>query len=105
MVGELDDLDQAAIRRLKGWEAQGDWLRGVKIDGSISLRAEAREPDFRESVSWLDPTNDDDRFLAGVLELQRNEPGACVVVVSSDLNLRNKAAALSLPRVAPPEER
>ncbi|MCG3134077.1 MAG: hypothetical protein HMLKMBBP_01363 [Planctomycetes bacterium] len=116
ILGELDELKvrarpeyqprvKDAIRRLKGWETQGDWLRGVTIDGTISLRAEAREPNFDETVSWLDPTNNDDRFLAGVLELQRSEPNSCVVVVSSDLNLRNKAAALSLPRVVPPEDR
>ena len=115
ILGELDALKvkarpeylakvQAAIRRIKGWQNQGDLLAGVKVERTVTVRAVAREPDFSATVSWFDRTNDDDRFLAGVLELQRSRPGACVVVVSSDLNLRNKAAALGLPYVAPPEQ-
>lgn len=114
ILGELDKLKvtarpeyrsrvDAAIRRIRGWEEQGDLNAGVVVDKSITVRAIAREPDFSSTVSWLDSTNADDRFLASSLEVQRTFPSGCVVVVSSDLNLRNKAAALGLQRAFPPQ--
>jgi predicted ribonuclease YlaK len=45
------------------------------------------------TLSWLDSSVPDDRIIASVLALQADRPGAAVVLVSSDINLLNKADA------------
>ena len=53
--------------------------------------AAGREPDLKNTLSWLDPSNNDDRIIASVLALQADSPSAQVILVSGDINLLNKA--------------
>ncbi len=114
VLGELDDLktkhrDEAfrdkvegVIRRIKGWRTQGDLLAGVTVHKTVTVRAVAREPDFRKTLHWLDKDNRDDRIIASVLDLQRTMPTAPIVLVTGDINLQNKAAAANVPYAEPP---
>jgi hypothetical protein len=109
VLSELDDLVlknrddsfrekvKAAIRRYKGWRQQGRLLDGVTVDQTITVRSVAREPSFEKTLHWLDRNIRDDRIVASVLELQRAMPSAMIVLVTSDVNLQNKADAASLP--------
>jgi PIN domain len=117
VLGELDDLknkprDEAfrekvngVIRRIKGWRTQGDWLDGITVNKTVTVRSVAREPNFEKTLSWLDKTNRDDRIIASVLELQRAMPSAAIVLVTIDVNLQNKASAASLPYAEAPESK
>ena len=109
VLSELDDLAmkardesfrekvKAAIRRYKGWREQGRLLDGVTVNRTITVRSVAREPNFDRTLHWLDRTIRDDRIVASVLELQRAMPSAVIVLVTSDVNLQNKADAASIP--------
>ncbi|MDP2766348.1 MAG: PIN domain-containing protein [Candidatus Methanoperedens sp.] len=63
----------------------------------------AQEPNFNETLHWLDSSNNDDRIIASVLEIQRANPSATVVLVTSDINHQNKAEMANLPFLEPPE--
>lgn len=92
-----------AMRRIKGWREQGNYLRGVTVDRTITVRAVATEPRFDDLGAHLDRENDDDRFLATVIEQQRQNPGERFVVVTADTNLQNKCALFQIPFLEPPE--
>jgi hypothetical protein len=55
------------------------------------------------SLPWLDPTNDDDRLIAGLLEVMRTYPHSAVLLVTRDVNLQNKAELARVPFIEPPE--
>lgn len=113
VLSELDELKDrgrtedvraratAAIRRLKGLRDRGDLRVGVPVQGKIRLRMEHREVEPRSILNWLDPATPDDRILAGTLDLQARSPIAHVVLVTGDINLQNKAAAVGLPFADP----
>lgn len=103
--GRTEDLRkqaQAVIRRLKGLRDHGNLSTGVNLTKAITVRADAREVDVRAVLDWLDPTVPDDRILAAALRLQSDHPGGHVIVVTSDLNLQNKADAVGLPYMETP---
>lgn len=114
VLGELDELKvrardetyrkkvESAIRRIKGWRTQGPLGEGVTVNGTVTVRSIAREPDFAKTLKWLDRDNRDDRIIASVLELQRAMPSAAIVLVTGDINLQNKADAASLPYAEAP---
>jgi hypothetical protein len=91
------DKVKAAIRRYKGWREQGRLVDGVTVNRTITVRSVAREPNFDKTLHWLDRTIRDDRIVASVLELQRAIPSAVIVLVTSDVNLQNKADAAGIP--------
>lgn len=109
VLSELDDLAmktrdeafrekvKAAIRHYKGWRQQGRLVDGVTVNRTITVRSVAREPNFEKTLHWLDRTIRDDRIVASVLELQRALPSAVIVLVTSDVNLQNKADVASIP--------
>ncbi len=111
IVSELDKLKRlrndkerrgkvsAAIRYLKEWRTLSDANPGVTKSGKIMLRMIAKEPNFGDAPSWLDPTNNDDRIIAATLEIQRENPGATIIIVSNDMNMQNKATMAGLPCV------
>lgn len=94
---ELRDKVRGFNRRLKGLRDQGNLADGVALTKTISVRAEAREPNVRETLDWLDPAVPDDRIAAAALRLQSDHPGDTVVLVTSDLGLQTKADAIGLP--------
>jgi hypothetical protein len=109
VLAELDNLKNFArdvafrekvgqvVRRIKGWRRQGALHEGVTLHRTIQVRAIAEEPDVRGTLHWLDPSNRDDRIVASVLGIQVLAPSARVVLVTSDINLQNKADAAKLP--------
>lgn len=82
---------QRTIIRIKGWRNQGNLLKGVTVNKTITVKAPAREPDMANTLSWLDPINRDDRIIACLLEVQASNPDASLVLVTGDVNLSNKA--------------
>jgi predicted ribonuclease YlaK len=56
----------------------------------------ATEPDFEKTRKWLDPNHEDDRIIASALDLQVRHPADSVILVTSDINLQNKAQAAML---------
>ena len=86
VLAELDALKNAhqnpnfrekvkkAIARIKGWRTQGSLLAGVTVYKTITVRAIGTEPDIKNSLSWLDKENRDDRIIASVLEVQSDHP-------------------------------
>ncbi len=111
ILSELDDLkdngrktqevrDKAAkiVRKIKEYRRRGSLNEGVVIvNGLISLGAVAVEPNMTQTLSWLDPTIPDDRFLATALEVIRGNLGARVFIVTSDINMQNKAEIAGIP--------
>ena len=103
VLGELDQLKNnhrnpdfrekvnKAITRIKGWRHQGHLPSGVTVDGTITVKAVAKEPDMSATLTWLDKENRDDRIIASVLDVQSSYPNAQVVLVTGDINLSNKA--------------
>ena len=116
VIQELDDLKiksrdidfknkvKSVIRRLKGWRQQGSMLKGVTVNKKITIKMVATEPKFNKTLQWLDSSNNDDRIIASILELQSTNPSSKVVLVTADLNLQNKAELAKLPIVEPIEQ-
>lgn len=77
--------------RIKGWRNRGSLARGVRVQGKVFVRVVAREPDFDNTLSWLDPGVTDDRIVASVLEFQRNNPTTDVRLLSGDSIMLAKA--------------
>jgi hypothetical protein len=82
---------KSVISRLKGYRRQGNMLEGVTVEKTITLKMIASEPNFEKTFSWLDKENNDDRIVASTLEIQKENPSSVVCIVTSDINLQNKA--------------
>ena len=108
ILSELDELKikssnqefqkkvKSVIKRLKGYRNQGNLIKGVTVEKSITLKMIASEPNFNKTLSWLVSENNDDRIIASALEIQRNNPSSAVCIVTSDINLQNKTEMASL---------
>jgi PIN domain len=116
LLGELDDLKmpyrgesvretaEGVIRRIKEYGRRGDIHAGVTLRRDRStVRMTAAEPDFKNTLPWLDPTIKDDRLLAACLEIVREHPHSPVVLVTRDVNLQNKARLAGIQFVEPPD--
>lgn len=109
VLSELDELKvksnnqefknkvKSSINRIKGYRTQGSLLDGVKVHGTITVKMVATEPNFKNSLSWLDNGNNDDRIIASSLEILREFPSSQVVIATSDINLQNKCEMANLP--------
>lgn len=105
VLGELDRLKnehrnqdvrekaKRVITRIKGWRQQGALSTGVTVDKTITVKAWHREPDMKNTLSWLDADVQDDRIIASVIGLQGEQPSSRVILVTGDINLQNKADA------------
>jgi len=103
--GRTPDVREKAekvIRRLKGFRDRGNLAGGVTVAGKVRLRLEHREVDTRSVLQWLDPGVPGDRIMAAALRLQSEHPAGVVILVTTDINLQNKADAVGLPYVEPP---
>lgn len=108
VLSELDELKikssnqdfqkkvKSVIKRLKGYRNQGNLIKGITVDKSITLKMIASEPNFNKTLSWLVSRNNDDRIIASALEIQRHNPSSVVCIVTSDINLQNKTEMASL---------
>jgi rRNA-processing protein FCF1 len=99
---ELAEKAQGFIRRLKGLRDKGRLRDGVKLTRGITVRTSAVETHPANVLAWLDANVRDDRILASALAIQSEHPGDTVVLVTSDLNLQNKADSVGLPYVETP---
>jgi hypothetical protein len=99
----LGEKAEKAIRFIKGFRKQGSVLDGVTVAKTITVQMIPTEPRMDKLPSWLDPTNQDDRIIGSVLEIQCAQPSAVVVLVTDDMNLQNKAEMAFLPWAEPPE--
>ena len=89
-------------RQISEYRRRGSLLSGVPLVNGISaVTAIAIEPRMAESLSWLDPTNADDRLLASIIEVMRLNPHASVIVVSRDLPFQNKLEFARVPFISP----
>ncbi len=94
------------IRMIKEYRRRGKLTTGVTlVKGKSQIQALAIEPTMKESLPWLDSNNNDDRLLAGVIEVIRSRPRSPVIEVSRDINFQNKAEFANIPFVEPPEHR
>ncbi len=94
---------EKVIKRIKGLRQQGNMKEGVVVNKTVTVKMMGQEPNFEETLSWLDPNNLDDRIIATALEIQREEPASTVILVTGDINHQNKAEMANLPYVEPPE--
>jgi hypothetical protein len=98
------DKAERLIRQVKEYRRRGRLADGVPlVTGVSTLQTLATEPKLEDSLPWLDSANNDDRFIAAVLEVMRVRPRAPVILISRDINLQNKAEFAGLPFVEPPE--
>jgi len=99
---DFRDKVNSVIKRIKGLRTQGSLLTGVTVNKSVTVKMIATEPNFDNTFEWLNSENNDDRIIASVLELQRENPSSIAILVTSDINLQNKAEMSNLPFVEPP---
>ncbi len=59
---------------------------------------------MKESFLGLKENNNDDRFLASILEVMRYNIKSEVYLITSDINLQNKAEYSMIPFLEPPEK-
>lgn len=103
-VESVRDKAQKLVRQMMEYRRRGSLNEGIVLrKGSHRLRTLAVEPDFENSLPWLDPANADDRILAGFIEVMRQHPRCPVALVTGDINLTNKADYAKVPCVPPPE--
>ena len=108
MVGrneEVRNKAQSIIRSIKEYRRRGRLTEGVTLKKNVSMiRALAVEPEFEKTFSWLQEDNKDDRLLASFMEIMKGYPNSVVILVTSDINLQNKAEYARLPFLEPPKE-
>lgn len=91
------------IRKFQEYRRRGRLTDGVPIiKDKMYLQALAVEPDLDNSLPWLDKNNDDDRFIASAIEVFRKNPASPVTLLTSDINLQNKAEYAYIPCESPP---
>jgi len=91
------------IRKLNEYRRRGTLTEGVPvIKDKIWIKAMAIEPDFNNTLSWLDIQNNDDRILASFIEIMRFHPKSIIILITNDLNLQNKAEFARIPWVPSP---
>lgn len=98
------DKAGSIIRQIKGFRARGRLSDSVTLKANLStLRAIAVEPNFDHTFPWLDRENNDDRLLASFIEVLRLHPHSCVMLVTADINMQNKAEYAGIPYIEPPQ--
>ncbi len=91
------------IAQVKEFRRRGPLTHGITVvAGKVTMRAIAIEPNVSLSLPWLNAGNADDRILASVVEVMRRNSRACVILVTHDINLQNKAEFALLPFIEPP---
>lgn len=103
-VEAVRDKAEKLVRQMFEYRRRGNLNDGVVLrKDSHRLRTLAVEPDFEATLPWLDRENNDDRVLAGVIEVMRHHPRCQVALVTRDINLANKADHARVPCVLPPD--
>jgi len=92
----IRDKAKKIIKRIKGWRNQGSLSEGVTVNSTITVKAEHKEPDMKNTLSWLNAKSSDDRIIASVLSVMLDNPSSRVILVTGDINLQNKADAATI---------
>lgn len=90
------------INQMKDYLRRGNIHEGVPINSVVSLAMIATEPKMEKSLPWFDHTNSDDRCLASIIEIMRSKLGSPMFVVTSDINMINKATFAGIPLMEVP---
>ncbi|HDY86682.1 MAG TPA: hypothetical protein ENH82_01030 [bacterium] len=99
----LREKAESLIGKIKGFRSRGRLTDGVPlVEGISEIVAGALEPDFENTLPWLNVENSDDRILASFIEIIRLHPHSPVVLVTCDINLQNKAEFARLQFEEPP---
>ncbi len=112
VLRELDNLCHAkdegkqkkakeARMQIKSLQTQGKLTEGISVE-CLVIQTLAVEPDFKQTLRWLDSTINDDRIIASSLEVQIKYPSDYVVIVTGDSVLHSKAEMAKLPYCEPP---
>jgi hypothetical protein len=100
---ELRRKAESIVKRIKEYGRRGAGADAVTLRRHrSSVRMLAVEPDFSQTLPWLDPTGQDDRLIASALEIIRQHPGSPVTIVTADGNMQHKARHAGVPFVEPP---
>jgi rRNA-processing protein FCF1 len=99
---EFREKVNSVINRIKGLRTQGSLLSGVTVNKTVTVRMIATEPNFNNTLKWLHAEIPDDRIIASVLEIQKENPSSIIVLATSDINLQNKAEMANLSYEEPP---
>lgn len=95
---QVREKASSVIRRIKEYRRRGSLHDGVVVvQGRVTLRSIANEPNMDQSLSWLDSANADDRFLASAIDVMRADLAMRAFIVTSDINLQSKAEMAGLP--------
>jgi len=95
---EVREKASSVIRRIKEYRRRGSLHNGVAVlQGRVALRLIGNEPNMDQSLPWLDSANADDRFLASAIDVMRADLATSAFIVTSDINLQNKAEMAGLP--------
>jgi len=95
---------EGLIRQIKEYRRRGKLIDGVPLVSGIStLKSIAIEPNFNQTLSWLDSSNNDDRILASFIEVMKIYPNSPVIIVTTDINMQNKAEFAGIPFIEPPD--
>lgn len=101
---EVRKKANSVINRIKGYRNRGSLFEGVNLRNGVSyLMSSAIEPNFTNTLNWLDENNNDDRFIASYFEIIRSYPDYNVSIVTGDINLQNKAEFALIPFYEPPK--
>lgn len=99
---ELRNKAKKLIMKIKEYRRRGKLTSGVKLKENNRIRAIAVEPKMDKTLSWLDPFNNDDRMIASFIEVCRMNISSSVILITSDINVQNKAEFALLPFAEPP---
>lgn len=89
---------KSIINQIKEYRRRGSLSNGVTIvREKIFLKTLVIEPNFKNTLTWLDPKNNDDRILASFIEVIRDNINRPVFLITNDINLQNKAEFATLP--------
>lgn len=101
---EVRKKAERLINQFKEYGRRGGLTEGVTLVANRSaIMAVAVEPKMKESLPWLDSDNNDDRLLAGFIEIMRLRPSSPVLLVTRDINLQNKAGFARIIFIEPPD--
>ena len=90
---------KSVLKRLDRFQNRGNLHDGITIYKTIRLKIFTTEPDLTKAASWFDKDNNDDKIIAGAIEIQRTNPSDYVLIATSNKNLQNKAEMAYLPYV------
>ena len=102
---EVKDKARKIHNKINDYDSRkgNDILKGVVlVRNKISLISEPIEPNFKYTLSFLNPDNKDDRYIVSTLEIMFKHNSSEVYLVTSDFNLKQKCRIASVPILSPP---